>query len=104
VDPHVTSRSSQLIAPPAYIYLLSFIQVRPSLVGWLVHNSVDQTSLIFPAVLGTSHQLTPVAMDRPTRIGCRTLTPALAAITPVTVGKSEPPACARTKMKPVEFF
>jgi len=38
----------------------------------------------------------PVAVINPTSIGCNTVTPTLAPRTPVTMGKSEPPICAKT--------
>lgn len=40
-----------------------------------------------------------MAARRPTKIGCKVATPALAAITPVTAGKMAPPACAITNMR-----
>ena len=46
--------------------------------------------------LGTKSQLIAVDTSKPTRIGCRTFTPAAAEITPVTIGKIEPPICANT--------
>lgn len=47
--------------------------------------------------LGINIQLTPVDTRSPTRIGCMTLTPAVAEMTPVMMGKTEPPICANTK-------
>ena len=47
---------------------------------------------------GTSVQLTTMAANKPTSIGCRLCTPELAAITPVIAGKMAPPACAMTKI------
>ena len=49
--------------------------------------------------LGTNNQATAVAAKSPQRIGCRTETPALAAMSPVTMGKKHPPIWARTKTK-----
>lgn len=46
---------------------------------------------------GRSNQLTAVALNRPTSIGCKTLTPTRAAMTPVIAGKMDPPICPRTK-------
>jgi hypothetical protein len=37
----------------------------------------------------------------PAKIGCKTFTPALVAITPITEGNIAPPACAITKIMPV---
>ena len=38
-----------------------------------------------------------VAPSREIRMGCRTPTPALDAMTPVMMGKKDPPICANTK-------
>lgn len=46
---------------------------------------------------GRSNQLTAVALNNPTSIGCKTLTPTRAAMTPVIAGKMDPPIWPRTK-------
>lgn len=49
--------------------------------------------------LGTSSQLTTVDARMAVRIGCRTCTPAFAAMTPVMVGKRPAPSCATASTK-----
>lgn len=52
---------------------------------------------VFDCGCGTSSQLTPVAVMSPTSMGCRTATPTRAPSTPVMMGNSDPPICAKTK-------
>jgi hypothetical protein len=56
--------------------------------------------------LGMSSQDTAVATNRPTRIGCRTLTPTWLARIPVTMGKTDPPICpvTNTTARAVEWI
>ena len=51
-------------------------------------------------MLGTKDQLNPIATINPIKTGCNVPTPALSAITPVIVGKRDPPAWATTKISP----
>jgi hypothetical protein len=43
------------------------------------------------------NQHTVVTTINDTRIGCRTHTPMLVLSSPVTIGKTDPPICAKTK-------
>jgi hypothetical protein len=48
---------------------------------------------------GTINQHTMVTTISDTKIGCRTHTPMLVLSSPVTIGKTEPPICAKTKTR-----
>jgi hypothetical protein len=48
---------------------------------------------------GTRNQHTVVTTISDTKIGCRTHTPMLVLSRPVTIGKTEPPICAKTKTR-----
>lgn len=47
-----------------------------------------------------------VAANRPTRMGCNTLTPSWVAKIPVTMGNTDPPICpiTKTRAKAVEWM
>jgi hypothetical protein len=65
--------------------------------------SLDAHSRWFGA-FGTNAQVIPVTTISATTMGCKTFTPALAAISPISEGKRAPPACATTKIMPVGFY
>lgn len=78
--------------------VLSFRTIRPAVTAHSsIHFKCQSPWIAF--ALGTKSQLTPVAPNKPTKIGCKTLTPAEDAMMPVTAGKIDPPICPRTNTR-----